>query len=477
VEVKDVAIYLRKSRDEEGNEDVLSKHRNLLVEYANKHNFNYKLYEEIGSSQSIENRPEMIRLLQDVQQDFYYAVLVVDIDRLSRGSLEQIGMIQRIFKQSNTLVITPNKIYNFNDENQEVMTDIEQVFAKFEYNQIKKRMLQGKRQGAKAGKWVSGQPPFPYVYNRITRELEVDEEDVKVYNLMKKMFLQDLIPIYEIAWELNKLGFKTIRKGDWHETTIRRILLSEVHLGMVKYGRNNLTEGIHKPLKTQEEHEKILAIHNERRVKPAGSRSNIQVLSKLLFCGKCGKALSFNNHKASGKTYIKTCTKTDRYGHKCGNSGMSVEVVYAQIFFDLQRYQTLLISSEHKKQQNDNSTLKLAFDNKNKELAKLEVGNDRLLDLFVEGFIDKEKLKIKQDKHNTQIQKLKEEIRSIEQSLAIYNNERTDEERLDTIKRFKKAWNTEGISKKELNTLAKQIIDRIELSREAEVIEINIKFL
>jgi site-specific DNA recombinase len=89
--IKEVAIYLRKSRDETGGqEDVLAKHEALLLEYASKNNLKYSIYKEIGGSEYIEGRPQMVRLLEDVEQDLYDAVLVVDIDRLTRGSLEEI---------------------------------------------------------------------------------------------------------------------------------------------------------------------------------------------------------------------------------------------------------------------------------------------------------------------------------------------------------------------------------------------------
>jgi site-specific DNA recombinase len=179
------AIYLRKSRDEtDGKEDVLAKHESLLLEYAKKHNLKYKIYKEIGNSEYIDGRPQMLQLLKDVEQDLYDAVLVVDIDRLSRGDFEEIGRIRRVFRESNTLVLTPTKVYDFNNDDQDVMTDIEMVFANYEYRMIKMRMIRGKKQGAKAGKWTNGTPPYPYVYNRITKELEVDPE--KVYNLYEK---------------------------------------------------------------------------------------------------------------------------------------------------------------------------------------------------------------------------------------------------------------------------------------------------
>ena len=74
------------------------------------------------------------------------------------------------------------------------------------------------------------------------------------------------------------------------------------------------------------------------------------------------------------------------------------------------------------------------------------------------------------------MQTKKEEIRSIEQSLAVIENVRTDNDRLHAIREFKTAWDTDGISKRELNILAKQLIDRIEYVREGNNVQININF-
>jgi DNA invertase Pin-like site-specific DNA recombinase len=47
------------------------------------------------------------------------------------------------FRESNTLVITPTRGYEFNNDDEVIMTDIEQVFAIQEYRMIKKRMKRG----------------------------------------------------------------------------------------------------------------------------------------------------------------------------------------------------------------------------------------------------------------------------------------------------------------------------------------------
>jgi site-specific DNA recombinase len=378
------------------------------------------------------------------------------------------------------------------------MTDIEQVFANYEYRMIKKRMIRGKKQGAKAGKWTNGTPPFPYVYNRLTKELEVDPDKEKIYLFIKKMFLEDLKPSYEIAWELNKLGFKTNRNAFWSENAVHRMLTNEVHLGDVVYGKTIgsghknkpnakgvlkkkreewiVTKGSHRPLKTEEEHLQIRAILDSRRVVPKGSRRNIQVLSKLLYCGKCGSTMSFTNN-SNGKTHVKTCTKADHFGKRCGNSGMNVEVIYAQLFLDIEQYEKKLVNYELKGQNQDNLTLNIALQNKKNELKRLEGGIERLKEMYIDGLIDRAEMNSRSIKQQDQIQAKKEEIRSLEHSHAVVNSARTDMDRLANIKRFKEAWDTENLEREDLNKLAKKIIDRIELIREGNNIQITIKFL
>jgi site-specific DNA recombinase len=90
-DIKHVAIYLRKSRDEGEYDDVLSKHRDTLLAIATAQNWTYRLYEEIGSGESIAKRNKMQQLLMHVDEGYYDGVLVMDIDRLGRGE-HQIGL-------------------------------------------------------------------------------------------------------------------------------------------------------------------------------------------------------------------------------------------------------------------------------------------------------------------------------------------------------------------------------------------------
>lgn len=55
--------------------------------------------------------------------------------------------------------------------------------------------------------------------------------------------------------------------------------------------------------------------------------------------------------KASGKRYVKTCLTTDRFGNRCHNRSLNVEVIYAQLFLDLEQYEQQLLNHEPKEKQ------------------------------------------------------------------------------------------------------------------------------
>ena len=100
--------------------EVLERHSKMLEEYAIKHLGGpippENKYMEIGSGESLKDRPEITRLLKDIEDPEVQAILVVDVQRLSRGDLEDAGRLIRLLRYTNTYVITPMKTYDLRDE-------------------------------------------------------------------------------------------------------------------------------------------------------------------------------------------------------------------------------------------------------------------------------------------------------------------------------------------------------------------------
>lgn len=183
--IKHVAIYLRLSRDEEklGIEKALANHRMALTEYANKNNWTYEIFEEIASSRNIEGRAEMKRLLEFVKKKSFDAVLVMDIDRLSRNEFDA-SAIKRILLENDTVIATITKTYDFERDEDSLLLGIQSLVAAQEYKQIQKRMNNRKIINAHLGNWINGKPPYGYLRNKNTKKLEVDNEKTLVVKLI-----------------------------------------------------------------------------------------------------------------------------------------------------------------------------------------------------------------------------------------------------------------------------------------------------
>ena len=162
------AAYLRKSRadleaEAHGEGETLIRHEHILMELAQKMNLSVTaIYREVVSGDTIDARPEIQKLLAEVEQGIYAGVLVVDIDRLARGDTVDQGIIARTFKLSNTKIITPKKIYDPNSEYDEEYFEFELFMARREYKIIARRIQRGRIASVKDGKFIGSTPPYGY---------------------------------------------------------------------------------------------------------------------------------------------------------------------------------------------------------------------------------------------------------------------------------------------------------------------------
>ncbi|MGM9988302.1 MAG: recombinase family protein [Bacillaceae bacterium] len=498
--IKDVALLLRKSR---GLEEDLEKHKQDLIELCINNNWRYTIYEELGTSTEIEYRPEMQKLLDDINDDLYDGVLVVDKDRLSRESTGQ-ALINKTLMDNDCLIITPNKIYDLNNESDILMSEVEDLFARIEYRAISKRFRRGKRRGAKMGNWVNGTPPFPYRYNAETKGLDVDEEKTKWYRFMIDQFFAGK-PFYEIAWELNRMGIKTQKGGNWHENGVRRILLSEVHLGRIIYNKSEgsghknkkakklifkpreewfIKENCHKALKTQDEHDKILATLSSRRKVPKTSVQIKLPLAGLLKCGKCNKSLSVGRRKYKNefKFIVRTCHSTDFIGNKCGNSAGDAWII---MDFLSKRLKNKIDEIEKNIKEGerfivDTSNYQIKIDAAQNQINKKEKAIERAYFAYEEGEQSFEKYKERADILRREIKKLEDQIKSYE----LFVNESNSIDDKEKLEKYKKVYtllsNLDNVNDedkcKNLNENLKDVIYEIQWVKQGNDISIDVIF-
>lgn len=243
--MSDVYIYLRKSRadleaEQRGEGETLLKHKKQLLALARERDYAVKhIFEEIVSGETIIHRPEMLKLLQNVEQNKCDGVLVMDIDRLGRGNMQDQGLIMETFKASNTLIITPRKTYDLNDEFDEEYSEFEAFMARKELKMTTRRMQRGRINSINEGNYLAPRPPYGYdiVKDSTGRYLVENKEQAEIVRLIFSMYADDAKSNGSriIAQHLNDMGVLSYTNKQWSASMIVSIIKNPVYSGKITW--------------------------------------------------------------------------------------------------------------------------------------------------------------------------------------------------------------------------------------------------
>ncbi|PWI58089.1 recombinase family protein [Sulfoacidibacillus thermotolerans] len=351
-----VALYLRKSRadleaENRGEGETLSKHRRTLYAFAAKYNYSIlDVYEEIVSGERIIDRPEMQRLLHAVADGRYQAVLCMDIDRLGRGNMVDQGMIQDLFKHSQTLIITPRKVYDLQDEMDEEWSEFEAFMARRELKLITRRMQRGRRQSALEGKSVSRKPPYGYLRDR-TLHLQPDPATAPIVQMIFALAAKGE-GAQRISTHLTTLGIPSPSgQNHWDRSTIYSILQNPVYQGHIRWGhyqyqktaqrKNGYSRKLaaeHTKVMKYDAHEPLVdpvtyALYKEKskRHPSVPMRKTLSnPLAGLIVCARCGRTMMRK------KTYHRPYNRLLCPTPGCSTRGTHFELVEQRILHTLQ---------------------------------------------------------------------------------------------------------------------------------------------
>lgn len=325
--------YLRKSRMDTDFEEVsvretLNRHRRILESFCKERRLNVvEVLEEVVSGEALSSRPMMLRLLELVNTGMYAGVVCIDIERLSRGSSLESGYIMQVLQTNNCKIITPSKIYDLQNESDEQFTDMKFMFSRYELKTITKRLVRGRNQSASEGKFLGSVAPYGYRAYKLPgvkgNSLKIEPNEAEVVRMIFDMYGEQGIGYNTIAYQLNQMHIPS-QTGTWGQTSITNILSNEVYLGMIRWKHEptkrivkdgmiakkrvkskdyELYKGLHDPIITQEQWDRVKAKQQERN--HASVNSNRQLanpFATILLCEKCGAVMKRNVPAKSQKT-------------------------------------------------------------------------------------------------------------------------------------------------------------------------------
>lgn len=415
--------YLRKSRadlslEKENKIDTLKRHKALIMELAKSRGIYIdKWYQEVVSAETIENRPEVKKMLLEIEKGLFEGIFVIDIDRLARGDTADQARIFKSFAYSSTKIITLNKIYDPNNEVDEEFFEFGLFMSRREYKLINKRLNRGRISSVKEGKYVGSVCPYGYTKEKIKGD--------KGYKLIPLKEEADIVKLIfekatnntgsqKIANLLNTMKVKPRKSSYWSYSTIRDIISNPTYYGMIKWNRRKtekklingvvyksrpkhkdyiLVKGLHEPLIDQNTF--YLANKKKKDISLKKNNPLQNPLAGLIKCYFCNHAMQRKTYKENAKDFL-ICTNIN-----CKNCGSLLEIIEERIVNSLIEYfsnHIIILPIDHSPTLNFQSKIKIIEE----KINKLNNQLNNIYDLLEQGvydnktFIDRKKLLEKQ---------------------------------------------------------------------------------
>lgn len=409
-------MYLRKSRadGDETVEQVLARHEGILQEHAVRVLGapvpEAQIYREVVSGETIQDRPQMQKVLALIQSGTWAGVLVVDPQRLSRGDLMDCGIIIRSLQYSATALVTPSKTYDLADKYDRKFLEMELMRGSDYLEYTKEILSRGRLASVKAGYFVNSKAPYGYDRvrdgKRYTLAPNADAENVQ---LIFQMFVAG-IGTCMIGVKLCEMGILSPTGERWTQASIRDILRNPVYAGKIRWNWRQTVKSYedgqivrHRPrndsdcLTVEGRHP---ALVDEVTWAAAQARFGHQPrnrgwselrnpLATLVHCGTCGHAMSLRTYKRAGSDEERSAPRLLCYNQRwCHTKSITYDTMEAAVIDGLRQYIGDFTFALKRGRQEPTMQRSVA-DRLQKELESMEAQQTKLYELLETGIYDK----------------------------------------------------------------------------------------
>lgn len=443
----DIVAYCRVSTEKDDQLNSLAVQKEFFEEYARINNHNLvRIYSDEGiSGTKLKRRKEFNQLIKDASSNTFKKVVVKDISRFSRNTVDLLNSTRYLKKLGiETLFITSNMTTL--GESEFVLT-LYGALAQEESANTSKRIKFSKKINAEKGRV----PNFVYGYDKISGDyfnLYINEEEAKIVRRIFDMYINQGLGQQRIAAELNREGVKTKRGNSWTQVSISHIIRNQIYIGRVINGISEIkdfltgervqkdeadwlviekpelqivdTDVFYRAQEIVDAHYNDLKYIHERK-------SSTHLFSTLIKCQCCGYS-----YRRIKKTYVNTyiywtCSTRNSLGvNACSNKVVIREDMLINHLIDY--FKTLIkdekeftdglvkkvdsIYSSNDKNTTDKCTLKSRLDKAIKDKKKV-------MSAFRNDSISESDMKVEMKEINAEITRMELELKRIDSSLSI----------------------------------------------------------
>ncbi|MBM6615588.1 recombinase family protein [Desemzia sp. RIT804] len=402
--MKKAALYSRVSTLEQANNGYsLNAQKEQLKNYAKAMNYSIvSQYSDGGHSGGNMDRPELKRMIQDIEYREIYIVIVVKLDRLSRNQRNTLYLIEDVFQKHDVGFISLQESFDTTTSFGRAMIGIISTFAQLERDTIYERMFMGRKERAKNGLY-RGSANVATGYSYIDGNLFKNKDSVIVEEIFERYVDGD--SAYAIFVDLaNRYPGKI-----YGDNMITRILDNPIYTAKVKFD-DEYFDGVHEPIVDEDTFNAAQQLRSQVSNKfKVDKTKRSSLLARKIYCGHCGKTLVKQKHyqqyeaKNSRREYHygyyvcngKRSRTVKKTGHKCSQPNKKVE--------DIDSFVLDEINSLDLEKTKNSITEKRKTDKSKTKMDDLDKQEKRMMDLYQIGSVDINELearlkKIRDDK-------------------------------------------------------------------------------
>ena len=327
------ALYCRLSQEDarEGESLSIENQKKMLSEYAERNGFrNCQYYVDDGFSGVNKNRPEYVRMLNDVENGLVGTVIVKDQSRLGRDHLETDKLMEIVFPAYDVrFIAVTDGVDSANGFNE--MSGIKNYFNDFYARDCSKKIRAVFKAKGERGERVGTVIPYGYMKDTETKQLIPDPVTApivhKIFELCAEgkgtraicRYLEEhkieTPGVYHYRTKGNKSKHPTLATPYmWDQSTVRDMLSNRIYCGdTVNFSTYSKSNKLKKRIKNDSEnilifentHEAIVSRelfglaqkHYEGRKRP-DRQGDTDKYAGYLYCADCGARLYLHRGKS-----------------------------------------------------------------------------------------------------------------------------------------------------------------------------------
>lgn len=326
-----VALYIRLSVEDNKKRGCSVENQKLVLHdyLADKPDFVvYDTYIDNGLTGTNFHRPGFLQMLSDIEAGHINCVIVKDLSRLGRNSIDTGYYIEQYFYAHNVRFIAVTDQFDTADPGNlhgGIMLPLKNMINEAYSLDIGRKIKAQARQAMKDGDYIGARAPYGYRKDPDNcHKLLIDKETAPI---VKQIFdwAYERVALNRIVRNLNEMGITApshykkstgeitspglIGSGKWQTRTVMKILESEVYTGDLVQGKTKAVD--HQQVKADDDnliiarhthepiisHELFTAVQEYRKQVCEESRAvpkrpyTPNIFKGKVFCADCGRSL------------------------------------------------------------------------------------------------------------------------------------------------------------------------------------------